>query len=271
MRRCAQVVLLLLSVSAAVVLAPLFASAGQLAMKANFFNWVVDEQSHVGCPNPPLVAPPYFSGDITADPSAVGPTTAYTTAPWTVPQQNLTSVAYVNGTDCDPAKGTCLAVDLNKNQTVLSIDSRNSQDATTGKPRDLVLNFAQPCAGCPYGPGPANPFGASPLATPGLLSVFLTVPYTGMAICSTTDCPESEPGTARFWFNDPNGNTNLQWRVDWGYVRVLRVATNTWYVLADGCDGSQVATLYQLANNRKKITTSRQGQYLIPFFASGVQ
>jgi hypothetical protein len=161
-----------------------------------------------------------------------------------------------------------MSVSLSK--STLSIDTRNSQDAATGKPRNLVLNFGQPCPSCPYGAGPANPFGAGPLATPGLLSIFLTTPYSGMAICSTTDCPESETGTARFWFDDPTVR-NQQWRVDWGFVRVLRVSVNTWYVLADACDGSQVATLYRLANSKKNVTVSRQGQYLMPFFASGVQ
>ncbi len=271
MRRASQLVLLFVVVCLALTLIPTVASAGQLAMTTNFFNWVVDEQTHVGCPYPPLITAPYLSGDITADPSAVGPTTAYTMVPWTPPPVSLTSVAYVNGADCNPSSATCLASNLNKNQTVLSIDTRNSLDATTGKPRNLVLNFGQPCDTCPYGPGPANPFGVNPLPTPGLLSVFLTVPYTSMSICSTTDCPESETGTARFWFNDPNASANVTWRVDWGFVRVLRVATNTWYVLADGCDGSQVATLYRLQNVRKKVSTSRQGQYLMPFFASGVQ
>ncbi len=238
-------------------------------MNANFFNSVVDQQTNIGCPNPPLVQPPLFSGDITADPYAIGPTAAYSDSPWTPTPES--SVAYLNGKDCSP-KGTCLSVNLNKNQSTFSIDTRYSQDSTTGKPRNLVLNFSQPCAsGCPYGPGPVNPFGVNPLPTPGLLSVFLTVPYTQMATCSSTDCPEAEPATARFWFDDPNGNTNLQWRVDWTYVRVLRMNANTWYVLADTCDGSQIATLYRLANNKKNATLSRQGQYLMPFFVSAVK
>ncbi len=266
MKRATQVALL----SLVVLLTAALKSSSSPASRMNFFNWVVDEQTNVGCLTT-LTASPYFSGDVTADANAVGPTSAYTSAPWTPPPVNLTSVAYVNGADCNPSSATCLSVGLSKNQTVFSIDTRISQDSTTGKPRNLVLNFGQPCATCPYGPGPTNPFGVNPVATPGLLSVFLAVPYTSMALCSSTDCPESESGTARFWFNDPNGTKNLQWRVDWGFVRVLRIASNTWYVLADGCDGSQVATLYSLASNRKNVSTSRKGQYLMPFFASGSQ
>ena len=263
MRRPTQRVLLLLTTCLTLALTSSGAPPGGGNASANFFSMVVDEQTNVGCPNPPLIAPPLLYGDTTS-----GPTTIYNTPPWSVPTTSVTSSAYANGADCSPTKGTCTSVSLSK--STLSIDTRLSQDAATGQPRNLKLDFSQPCPGCPYGPGPANPFGAGPLATPGLLSIFLTTPFNGMAICSTTDCPESETGTARFWFDDPTVR-NLQWRVDWGFVRVLRVSANTWYVLADACDGSQVATLYRLNNNKKNVTVSRQGQYMMPFFASGVQ
>ena len=263
MKRAAVVFSLLVAVSLVAILVPSQLSAAtQVVLKLNFFNTLVDEQSGVGCTNPPLVTTPYASGDITSDPAAVGPNSAYTTAPWPTSYTALSSVAYKNGADCNTAKNTCLAVTLNSNQTAVSLDSRLSRDFTTGKPRAIRLDFSQPCAGCAYGHGPSNPFGTNPLSTPGLLSVFLTTPYTSMAVCSSTACPESEQGTVRFWFDDASG---ASWRVDWGFVRVLRVSANTWYVLADGCDGSQVGTLYK---TQSKKGTSRLGSYLMPFFAS---
>ncbi len=265
MRRAAVVVCFCLLMLAGAALLPSGLSAAQLGFTLDFFSTVVDEQTHIGCPNPPLLSSPYAMGDNTTDPSSFGATSAYNVAPWQ-PFTGLSSVAYVNGADCNPKSATCLAVTLNKNQTALSMDSRLSLDPTTGKPRALRLDFSQPCAYCAYGPGPANPFGTNPLSTPGLLSVFLTSSYTSMGVCSTTDCLESEVGTVRFWFTDPSGN---QWRLDWGSVRVLRMSSNTWYVLADGCDGSQVATLYRIKN--KSGSLSRQGQYVMPFFISAVQ
>lgn len=264
MRRAAAVLLICLAISVVAALPTALFAATQVALTLNFFNTVVDEQTNNGCTKPGLIGSAYLSGDNTADPSGFGPTSAYTVAPWTAYNTGLTSTAYVSGADCNPSSGNCLAVDLNHNLTVLSMDSRLSRDPTTGKPRALRLDFSRPCLDCAYGPGPSNPFGTNPLSVPGLLSVFLTTSYTSMGICSSTDCPEAETGTARFWFNDASGN---QWRVDWGFVRVLRISTNTWYVLADGCDGSQVATLYRLQGKKN----SRQGQYLMPFFASAVR
>lgn len=265
MRRAAAIVVFCALISSGAVI--LAASPSISSMTLNFFTTVVDEQTQIGCTYPPLVSAPYFGGDSTSDPAAVGPTSAYTDAPWTMPFTTLTSVAYKNGADCNSSSRVCLSVALNHNETVLSLDSRGTQDPTTGKSRAVRLDFSQPCLYCAYGPGPANPFGANPVSTPGLLSIFLTTPYTSMAVCTTTDCAESETGTARFWFNDASGN---QWRVDWGFVRVLRVSANTWYVLANGCDGSQVATLYRLQNKRGN-SASRQGQYLMPFFASAAR
>ncbi len=261
MKRAAAVFSLCVLVSVAAILLPSHLSAAtQSILKLNFFNSVVDEQSGVGCTNPPLVTTPYASGDVTSDPAAVGPNSAYTMAPWTTSYTTLSSVEYANGADCNTSKNTCLAVTMNSSQTSVSLDSRLSRDPMTGKPRAVRLDFSQPCSSCAYGPGPSNPFGTNPFATPGLLSVFLTTPYTSMAVCSSTACPEAETGTVRFWFTDASGTS---WRVDWGFVRVLRVAANNWYVLADGCDGSQVGTLY-----KTKKSSSRLGSYLMPFFIS---
>lgn len=49
------------------------------------------------------------------------------------------------------------------------------------------------------------------------------------------------------------------------------MSSKTWYVLADGCDGAQVALLYRLHNDKHRQSVSFQGSYLIPFFLSGVQ
>ena len=264
MRRAAAVLSFCLLILTGAMLLPSGLSAAQLGFTLDFFNTVVDEQTHIGCPNPPLLTSPYATGDNTSDPSSFGATSAYNVAPWQS-ETGLSSVAYTNGADCNPHSATCLAVNLDKSQTVLSIDSRLSQDPTTGKPRALRLDFSQPCLYCAYGPGPTNPLGTDPFSTPGLFSVFLTSPYTSMAVCSTTDCVESEVGTVRFWFTDASGT---QWRLDWGSVRVLRISSSTWYVLADGCDGSQVATLYKSKN--KGGSLSRLGQYVMPFFVSAV-
>lgn len=233
-----------------------------------FYNPAVDEQSGVGCST--VAAPaPNFSGDNAATTS----TTVYPSGgavTWSSPNYAATAQTYADGTFCNPSTGTCVSTQLNKNLSTLSVDTRGS--LYQGAPRFMTLNFNSPCPQCPYGAGPQNIFnGAGITNTPGLLSIFLSTPFTNMAVCSTTACPESEPGTARFWFDDPNGTANLQWRIDWSFVRVLRISTNTWYVVADGCDGSQVATLYKLANNRKTTTISRQGSYLMPFLVSGAQ
>lgn len=264
-----------LLVTALVLALPVFllSASTNRSMIMDFFNPVVDQQTSIGCSNPPLLQSPGYSGGSTSDPYALGPTTAWNMLPWPQPPVAVASVQYADGVDCNPSTGTCMSVQLNKNLSTLSVDSRNSLDSTTGQPRYMAVNFNNPCPQCPYGGGPANPFGSPGgiTNTPGLLSIFLTIPFTNMGVCTSTDCPEAESGTARFWFDDPKHTANLQWRIDWGYIRVLRVSSNTWYAMADGCDGSQVATLYKLANNRKSTSISRQGSYLMPFFISGVQ
>ncbi len=256
MRRASLVFLVCLAISLVAAL-PASLSAAATGLTLNIFNTVVDEQTNNGCLYPPLIGTAYLTGDNTADPSGFGPTSAYTVAPWTTYNTGLTSTAYVNSTDG-------LKVNLTSNQQTVTMDTRQSLDPTTGKPRALRLDFSQPCLECVYGPGPANPFGTNPYSAPGLLSLFMTTSYTGMGICSSTACPEAETATARFWFSDASGN---DWRVDWGFMRVLRVSSNTWYILADGCDGSQVSNLYRVRGK----SNYRVGQYKMPFFISVVR
>src|SRR4051812_4765388 len=162
-------------------------AAATRGMTLNIFSPMVDEQTGVGCTNPPAVAGAGLAGDLTSDLAAIGPSSAYNTAPWT--QYATLGVAYANGGDCNPASGGCLGVNLNHNYTVLSVDTRGTKDPTKGTARTLRLDFSQPCAECAYSGGPTNLFGANPLATPGLLSVFLVSPYTSMSVCSSRACP----------------------------------------------------------------------------------
>lgn len=241
-------------------------AAGQTAMTMNIYFQLVDEQNTTDFYNNgiaycsgdnPSLGPAFFDGDL-----ANGPTSAYNfVPPWTL-SSNLSSSQFANGTYCSTSNA-CLSVSLNKNQGTLSLDTRNSLG-----PRKVDLNFSAPCLTCSL-PGAAPSFGSS-VKTPVLVSIFLNTPYTGMSVCSSTTCPEAEPAFAKLWFTDPT-NSQVTWRVDWTYLRVLRLSTGTWYVLADACDGSQIAGLYRLQNQRNKVTTSFQGYYLIPFFLSAVK
>ncbi len=241
-------------------------AASQTAMTMNIYFQIVDEQNTTAFYNngtaycsgsPSSIGSPFFDGDM-----GNGPTSAYNVVPpWTL-NSNLSSAQYANGTYCSTSN-TCLSVSFNKNLSTLSLDTRN----TLG-PRKVGLNFSAPCSTCSV-PGGTPAFGSS-VETPVLVSVFLNTPYTSMSVCSSTTCPEAEPAFAKLWFTDPT-NSQVTWRVDWSYLRVLRISTNTWYVLADSCDGTQIAGLYRLQNQRNKVTTSFQGYYLIPFFLSAVE
>ncbi len=88
-----------------------------------------------------------------------------------------------------------------------------------------------------------------------------------MGVCSSTACTQAVEGFAKFWFTD---NSGTQWRIDWATVRVLRMSSNTWYFIADACDGTQVAGLSELTGTRTQPKTVFNGYYLIPFFFSAV-
>ena len=237
------------------------------AATMNLYFQVVDEQNLNAYYNTTgscsgsssIIDNPYFTGD-----SANGLTSAYGFgAPWTL-SENLSSSSYVDGEDRNLSTGVSLGVKFNHNATVLSLDTRG----TLG-PRKLDVNFAAPCYSCSL-PGNLGVFSGS-ANVPALISVFLDNPFPSMAVCGSLACPEAQSGFAKLWFDDPNGDRLLTWRVDWPFVRVLRMSSNTWYVLADGCDGAQVAMLYRLHNDRHRQSVSLQGYYLIPFFLSGVQ
>lgn len=241
-------------------------ATSRTALTMNIFFQVVDEQNTdlyynttgfcLGSSS--VIDTPFFQGDM-----ANGPTSAYNfVPPWTL-SSNLSSSKYVNGTDCATGTNICLNVNFEHNNTVLSLDTRG----TLG-PRKVDLNFNAPCVTCSV-PGKTPSFGSS-LSTPALVSIFLNTPYTSMSVCSSTACPEAEPAFVKLWFTDPT-NSQVTWRVDWSYLRVLRMSANTWYVVADACDGTQIAGLYRLQNQRNKTSTSFQGYYLIPFFLSAAQ
>jgi hypothetical protein len=207
----------------------------------------------------PIPEGAFFTGDTTT-----GPSNAYEFAPWTQ-VTGLTSSDYVNGQDCNVTSGVCLGANLNHNNTVLSLDTRG----TLG-PRTLKVDFGAPCLDCSL-PGNSAIFGSTQISVPALISVFMDNPFTSMAVCTSVGCPEAQPAFIKLWFDDPLGDPQLTYRVDWPYVRVLRMSSNTWYVIGDGCDGTRVAWLYELHNQKHRQSVSLKGQYLIPFFLSGVQ
>lgn len=200
-----------------------------------------------------------FAGDH----SPAGPTSAYDVgAPWTT-ASGLSSTTYAHNSDCG---NNCLRAQINTNSKIVTLDTRG----TIG-PRQLSLDFSNACGlaqGCPGPAGDPTVFGGS-VSVDGLLDVYLNVPYTSMAVCSSTACPEAEPAFAKFWFLDPS-DSSVTWRVDWNYLRVLRLSSSTWYIIADRCDGTQVAGLSKLTGNRNRPKTVFDGYYLIPFFYSAV-
>jgi len=242
-------------------------AASNIAVTVNLFSQLVDEQNTTAYYNngtayckgssSPFDAP-YFVGDL-----ANGPTTAYNFGPpWTL-SSDLSSGQYANGTDCTPVS-SCLSVNFEQSNKVLVFDTRQSLG-----PRKVDLNFNYPCSVCSV-PGTTKlPFGTS-LSTPALMSTFLNTPFTSMSVCSSPTCPEVQPAVARLWFIDPT-NAQVTWRVEWDRLRVLRMSANTWYVLADSCDGTQTATLYREENQRNKVGTSFQGYYLMPFFLTATK
>lgn len=243
-------------------------STSSVSLIAYVYDQVVDEQDttsfyHNGtnyCPGSNF--PIQFSllqGDHVTDPNFAAPTDAYTFgAPWTT-ASGLSSTAYADGDSCG---NNCLRVQFASSNKTFAFDTRG-----TSGPRKLTVNFFQPCGtsqGCPGPAGDPSVFGGS-VTTAGLLDIFLDFPYTSMAVCSSTACPEAQPAFAKFWFTDPS-NSSVTWRIDWSYLRVLRMSSNTWYVVADECDGSQVAGLSQLVGNRTQPKTVFNGYYEIPFF-----
>ena len=235
----------------------------------NIFNPIVDEQNTTafynnggtfcsGLNNPVPGIAVFGDGRVT------GPASAYDMgSPWTL-ASGFATTSYTNGTDCGTS---CLKVVFGSKSTVLTVDTRGASG-----PRSIQVNFNQPCGtadGCPGPAGSSTVFGGY-VNTPGLLEVFLDFAYTSMAVCSSTTCPEAQPAFVKFWFADPT-NSSVTWRIDWAHVRVLRLSQTTWYILADACDGSQVAGLSKLSGSRTQPKAVLNGYYKIPFFVSANQ
>jgi len=262
-----------LVVLATVALLPgLFAAkpgSGSLPITVHLHDTVVDEQNTTayynngttfcsGTNNP--VQPSAFTGDHVV----LGPTTAYDFgSPWST-FSPLSSTSYVNNSNCG---NNCLRAQFNSNSKILTLDTRG-----TAGPRAMRLDFSNPCAAgqCPGPGGSASVFDNGVVTTDGLLNVTLDFPYTSMEVCSSRACPEAQPAFAKFWFNDPSAS-DVTWRVDWVYLRVLRMTTDTWYILADSCDGSQIAGLSKLTGNRTKPKAVFNGYYKVPFFQAAVR
>lgn len=252
---------------------PLVVYAGSPAptpVTMNIFHSVVDEQDlnafyHVtgSCSGTPPVVD--LLAGFGGDSIHFGPNSAYGFgSPWEL-VSNLVSTTYVHGADCNPSTQVCLGVKLNHNEKTLSLDTRG----TLG-PRKVAIDFSKPCYGCAV-PGNSDVFAAKPLPTTMLISVFMDNPFTSMAVCSSRACPEAQPSFVKLWFDDPGGDPLLTWRIDWANARVLRMSANTWYVIANGCDGFQVAGLNRLHNSKKRPTASFRGSYLMPLFLSVVK
>lgn len=246
---------------------PLAVSAESPAgVTVNIFNKVVDEQP-TGCPAYPPATPPWvfdfvgFKGDLTNGPASVygfgSPWILYPTSTF----DTFSSAKYVDGGDCN-SSSVCLNVHFTHNSRTLLLDTGPAGTRT------VVLNFSvpHPTLGSANQPLPfLSP--SKTLTTTMMLSFSVDEPFTGMGICSSADCPESQPAFARLRFDDPGGDQTVAWRVNWSYVRVLRMSESTWYVVADSCDGSQVASLYKLHKNSWRL----QGWFLMPHFVSTVK
>ncbi len=273
-----------LSVLLAVFMALLLPTAdagkggGSTPLTLTLYDSVVDEQDTTAFYNNGTA---FCSGgflqnsEFQGDRQVTGSSTAYDFGGWTSTAGlvSLVSTEYAHNADCDSATNICLRVQFDSNNKTLTFDTRG-----TSGPRTVTVSFAQPCnlTGCPgpagnpevFGDGNLSTTADQSLTTTGLLNVFLDFPYTSMAVCSSTTCPEAQPAFAKFWFTDPN-DSSVTWRIDWQFLRVLRMSTNTWYLIADDCDGSQVAGLSKLQGSRTRPKTVFNGFYLIPFFVSG--
>ena len=262
--------LVLVVVAALAFLPSLFAAkpirSSTVPLNIHVYDSVIDEHDTTAFYNngtafcSGLVNPADISA-FTGDGVVAGPTSAYSTgAPWTA-TTNLSSTTYSDKADCG---NNCLRAQFNSNDKILSFDTRG----TVG-PRKVKLDFSHPCQGCAGPAGSPGVFGGS-ITTDGLLDVYLDFPYTSMEVCTSTACPEAQPAFAKFWFTDPS-DTSVTWRVDWQFLRVLRISTDTWYVIADSCDGTQIAGLSSLTGKRSRPKTVFNGYYLIPFFHAAVK
>ncbi len=248
-------VLAAVSLAALVPLSSLAArpGSGGIPMVASVFASIHDEQTNVGCPNPP-----YTEATSGFRPDAIpGATFAWDFGVgglWP-PANGLVSGLYENGT-YPASSGSWLRSEFNTSNKNFLIDTR-----TTAKPlRTFTVDFTDPLEPAVNVP----PFGST-LSTAGLFEALGSFSLTSMGVCSSTSCPEARNIRAKFWFTDPAA-ADVEWRVDWQFIRVLRVSSATWYFIADACDGSQVAGLSQLIGNRTKPREVNSGTFLVPLF-----
>jgi hypothetical protein len=251
-----------LAIAALTLILPLYLQAAKpqpISAKAHVFDFVIDEHNTNAfygataqyCEGTNVQAP-----DLTGDLQKVGSGLAWGFPGW---QQvaDLSSL-YVDKEDCGP---NCLNAQFDANAKIFSFDTRGTQPL-----RKLTVSLAHPCndPGCP-GPigNPADLNGS--YSGPTLMNISMTDSYRDMAVCSSTACPQAQPGFAKVWFNDPN-DASTQWRIDWAYVRILRMSETVWYVISNGCDGTQIAGLSRLTGNRTRPRTVFNGYFKIPFF-----
>lgn len=236
-------------------------SSPPLALNVALHDSIVDEQDTTAFYNNGIQ---YCSGSSSTIGAAAcfgdlvetGPASAYDFPLWDA-SSGLTSTLYSDNTDCGEF---CQRAQISSDRKFLNLDTRGTSPA-----RAIKFDFTHPCdlPGCPPA-GSGTVFGGH-LTTNGLLNVFLSFPYTSMAVCSSKACPEAQPAFAKFWFTDPN-DSSVTWRVDWQYLRVLRMSDTTWYIVADACDGSQIAGLSKLQGARTRPKEVFNGSYKIPFF-----
>jgi hypothetical protein len=228
-------------------------STSVVPLTATMYDALNDEQTGLGCTITPAPSQTTrFISDSMADTTAsawdVFP------GPWTA-VSGIGAGIYDNGTFGNPS--SFLRVEFNTSDKNFSIDTRN----TTSTPKRMfTLDFTKP-----YSPASnVPPFGTA-LSVPALFQVQGLSAITGMSVCTSTDCPESRVLAGHLWWDDPT-DSSVQWRVDWGGVRVLRITQQTWYFIASGCGGTQVAGLSELIGNRTQPRVVNKGYYLMPLF-----
>jgi class 3 adenylate cyclase len=242
---------------AAASVRPSAAAALEVPLKVSLYSRVVDQQDTnayfkaATCPVPfhdgSRLRPDKTDGSINAWDQFPG-------SPWKAVTK-LSSGLYDDGQDCKP-NGGCLRAEFSKDGKVLSLDTRH-----TSPLRKVTVDFGLPSADA--SPPPFGPH----IATAGLLEISALNPITSMIVCSSSGCPEARQIAAKFWFADPS-DSKVNWRVDWGAVRVLRLSPKAWYFIADACGGSQYTSLSKLVGEGANRVETSLGHFLIPLFFS---
>ncbi len=227
------------------------------------YNGIVDEQNtsafygNQSCLGSSTVL---YGAGLSGDGLVNGPNVAYNCGlPWTM-SDTVLSTSYdqsKNSTNCN-ANGTCVVSALVENNATINLNTRTT-------PRAIAFNFDTPCNGCSGFNNLALPSymtGGTKSTSQAKFSVFAPVSLTSMAVCSSTACPEAEIAYMNLWFDDWT-TPLLSWKVAWGRVRVLRMTSTLWYVVADMCDGTSTAAVYRTENQRGGKTSFR-GYWIMP-------